>query len=77
VSTFASSTRNFREKSDEEYLILPFNLMISVKMDNEWSNVQPYQDFEKEDLDLVATHVAQLGIIHSDMCRSQKICCKR
>lgn len=75
MSLFASSTRNFGEKSAEENLILPFNLVRSVKMDNEWSNIQPHQDFKKKELG--SANAAQVGIIHSEMCRSQKICCKR
>lgn len=49
TSLFASSTRNFREKSAEESLIVPFNLIRSIKMDNDWSNIQPYQDFKKKE----------------------------
>lgn len=37
MSLFASSTRNFREESAEESLILAFNLVRSVKMDDKWT----------------------------------------
>lgn len=37
MSLFASSTRNFRKESAEESLILPFNLVRSVKMYDEWT----------------------------------------
>lgn len=37
-------------------------------MNNEWSNIQPYQDFKKKELGwTAAANVAQLGIILSDV----------